>query len=82
MTGSTLEENKADAWNPEIRSTLPAKYLPDVKTKAYPTEKDYFLFSSPPRSLEQIQNIQAEMPKGEFTYSGCASSEESQPAVG
>jgi formylglycine-generating enzyme required for sulfatase activity/lysophospholipase L1-like esterase len=49
------------------RGALPAKYRPDVKTKAYPAEKDYFLFSSPPRSLEQIQNIQTEMPKGEFT---------------
>jgi len=49
------------------RGALPAKYRPDVKTKPYPAEKDYFLFSSPPRSLGQIQDLQTEMPKGEFT---------------
>jgi hypothetical protein len=28
MTGSPLEGNETGAWNPEIRSTLPARYLP------------------------------------------------------
>jgi hypothetical protein len=32
-----------------------------------PIEKDYYIFSSAGRSLEQIQSIQAEMPAGEFT---------------
>jgi hypothetical protein len=46
---------------------LPSKYSPDVATQSIPTEKDYYLFSSPCRSLEQINAIQAEMPNGEFT---------------
>lgn len=49
------------------RGALPSKYPPDVKTERIPTEKDYFMFSSPCRSLEQIRAIQAEMPPGEFT---------------
>ena len=28
MTGNPIDEKKVDAWNPEIRSTLPAQYLP------------------------------------------------------
>jgi hypothetical protein len=28
MTGNTPDNNHVDAWNPEIRSTLPAQYLP------------------------------------------------------
>ena len=49
------------------RGALPAKYGRDVKTESYPVEKDYFLFSSPCRSLELIEKIQTEMPTGEFT---------------
>ncbi len=49
------------------RGALPSKYPPDVKTQRKPTEKDYFLFSSPCRSLKQIDAIQAEMPKGQFS---------------
>lgn len=49
------------------RGALPSKYPPDVKTQSKPTEKDYFLFSSPCRSVQQINAIQAEMPKGRFT---------------
>jgi lysophospholipase L1-like esterase len=46
---------------------LPAKYPPDVRAKSYdPGEKDYYLFSTPERSLAQITAIQAEMPAGEF----------------
>ena len=46
---------------------LPAKFPPDVRDKSEPAEKDYYIFSSPCRSLAQIAAIQAEMPKGEFT---------------
>lgn len=49
------------------KGALPAKYPPDVKVKSYPVEKDYALFESPCRSLEQIEKIQAEMIKGQFT---------------
>ncbi|MCG6889119.1 MAG: hypothetical protein LJE92_05980, partial [Gammaproteobacteria bacterium] len=28
MTGHPIDDNKVDAWNPEIRSTLPLQYLP------------------------------------------------------
>ncbi|MDC1287993.1 hypothetical protein N8198_08910, partial [Gammaproteobacteria bacterium] len=28
MTGNPIDDNKVDAWNPEIRSTLPLQYLP------------------------------------------------------
>jgi lysophospholipase L1-like esterase len=46
---------------------LPAKFPPDVRDTAYPVERDYYLFTTPCRSLAQIEKIQAEMPKGEFT---------------
>lgn len=46
---------------------LPAKYPPDVREQSEPVEQDYFLFSSPCRSPAQIEKIQAEMPKGQFT---------------
>ncbi|HSA02306.1 MAG TPA: alpha-L-fucosidase, partial [Candidatus Paceibacterota bacterium] len=46
---------------------IPAKYPPDVKERSEPVEKDYYLFSSPCRSLVQIEKIQAEMPPGNFT---------------
>ena len=45
---------------------LPAQYPPDVKERSEPVEKDYYLFSSPCRSLAQIQEIQREMPAGTF----------------
>jgi lysophospholipase L1-like esterase len=46
---------------------LPARFPPDVKDTSEPAEKDYYIFSSPCRSLAQIEKIQAEMPKGTFT---------------
>ena len=46
---------------------LPAKFPPDVKERSEPTEKDYYIFSSPCRSLAQIAAIQKEMPPGKFT---------------
>lgn len=46
---------------------LPAKFPPDVKVKHLPAEKDYYIFDTPERSLAQIEQIQAEMPKGTFT---------------
>ena len=49
------------------KGALPSKFPPDVKTVSTPTEKGYYLFSSPCRSLAQIKAIQAEMPVGEFT---------------
>ena len=46
---------------------LPAKYPPDEPAKGNEaTEKDYFIFSTPERSLAQIAKIQAEMPAGQF----------------
>lgn len=45
---------------------LPSRYPPDVRDQAEPAEKDYYLFSSPCRSLAQIKTIQQAMPKGEF----------------
>ncbi len=46
---------------------LPAKYPPDVRIRDEPAERDYYIFSSPCRSLAQIAEIQAAMPKGQFT---------------
>jgi xylan 1,4-beta-xylosidase len=46
---------------------LPAKYPPDVTVRDEPAEKDYYIFSSPCRSLAQIARIQADMPHGQFT---------------
>jgi alpha-L-fucosidase len=46
---------------------LPAKYPPDVHVRDEPAEKDYYIFSSPCRSLAQIAQSQAAMPKGHFT---------------
>lgn len=45
---------------------LPAKYPPDVTVRNEPVEPDYYLFTSPCRSLAQIRTIQQEMPGGEF----------------
>jgi hypothetical protein len=49
------------------KGALPSKFPPDVKVEHFPTGKDYFLFSSPCRSLEQIAAIRKEMPVGRFT---------------
>ena len=50
------------------RGALPAKYRPDRPSKDRGSpEKDYAIFGTPERSLEQIAKIQAEMPKGQFT---------------
>lgn len=47
---------------------LPAKYPPDQPSQMNEaTEEGYYIFSSPERSLSQIEKIQAEMPKGEFS---------------
>lgn len=46
---------------------LPALFPPDLIEMQFPVEKDYFLFSSPCRSLAQITKIQAAMPAGTFT---------------
>jgi hypothetical protein len=45
---------------------LPAKYVQDMPTVTYPAEDQYFLFTTPSRSLAQIAMLQAEMPAGEF----------------
>lgn len=49
------------------KGALPSKYRPDVSTKRETPEKDYSIFGTPERSIEQINTIQAEMVKGEFT---------------
>ena len=49
------------------KGALPSKYPPDVSTKHMSPEKDYSIFGTPQRSLEQIAKIRAEMVKGEFT---------------
>lgn len=49
------------------KGALKAKWPPDVKTEQTSPEKDYSIFGTPQRSLEQIAKIQAEMPKGKFT---------------
>jgi len=49
------------------KGALPRKYPPDVRQQGEPAEKDYYIFSSPCRSLAQIAAIQKKMPKGEFT---------------
>jgi rhamnogalacturonyl hydrolase YesR len=46
---------------------LPPKFAPDVKQVDEPTEKEYCIFSSPCRSLQQIAAIQKAMPPGTFT---------------
>ncbi len=45
---------------------LPARYPPDVKEQTEPAEKDYYIFSTPCRSLAQIAAIQKDMPPGQF----------------
>lgn len=46
---------------------LPAQFSPDVREQSELVERDYYLFSSPCRSLAQIRTIQAAMPPGRFT---------------
>lgn len=48
------------------KGCLPAKYSPDVSTQGASPEKDYAIFGTPQRSLEQVDKIQAEMLPGEF----------------
>lgn len=48
------------------KGPLPTKFKPDLKAETFPAEKDYFIMSSPCRSLAQIDQIQASMPKGSF----------------
>jgi len=50
------------------QGALPAKYPPDLPVKVSETpEEGYYISSTPIRSLAQIEAIQAEMPKGNFT---------------
>ncbi len=50
------------------RGALPPKYALDRPAPDHASpEEGYYLFSSPERSLEQIQKIRAEMPSGKFT---------------
>lgn len=50
------------------KGALPAKYPPDRSSKTNEaTEKDYYIFRTPERSLAQIAVIQVEMPAGQFT---------------
>jgi len=49
------------------KGALPSKYPPDVTTPREIPEPDYSIFGTPQRSLEQIDRIQSEMVKGEFT---------------
>jgi lysophospholipase L1-like esterase len=47
---------------------LPAKFPPDQPAKdGQRPEEGYYIFSSPERSVAQIEKIQQEMPPGEFT---------------
>ncbi|NLH16049.1 MAG: SGNH/GDSL hydrolase family protein, partial [Phycisphaerae bacterium] len=68
-TTLTLADMAADS--PVIfpkEGALPSKYPPDQPAKdGQVPEKDYYLFSTPERSIEQIDKIQAEMVKGQFT---------------
>lgn len=49
------------------KGPIKSKYPPDIKAPREESEKDYFIFASPCRSIEQINAIQKEMPKGKFT---------------
>jgi lysophospholipase L1-like esterase len=49
---------------------LPALYPPDLKTVGRPVEDDYYLFTSPCRSVRQIRAIRAAMPEGIYTLPG------------
>ncbi len=49
------------------KGALPSKYPPDRPSKDRSSpEKDYSMFGTPERSLEQIDKIQSEMTKGSF----------------
>ena len=48
------------------RGVLAKKYPPDVTVQSESVEEEYRLFTSPCRSLCQIDKIQREMPHGEF----------------
>ncbi|MFZ4508978.1 MAG: SGNH/GDSL hydrolase family protein [Fimbriimonas sp.] len=45
---------------------LPAMYPSNLAVKSYPVEPEYYMFSTPERSLSQIRKIQADMPAGTF----------------
>ena len=48
------------------KGALPAKHPPDQPSKEHePAEEGYYIFSSPERSLAQIEKIRAEMPQGQ-----------------
>lgn len=49
------------------KGALPSKFPPDVEVERTFPDHGYSISGSPKRSLEQIDTIQAEMPKGEFT---------------
>lgn len=50
------------------KGALPATYPPDIKSSGNEAKEDgYYIFQSPRRSLKQIEIIQNEMPKGEFS---------------
>lgn len=50
------------------KGPIPAKYPLDKPAKGNEAkEKGYYIFSSPQRSLAQIDKIQTEMPKGQFS---------------
>ncbi len=50
------------------QGAIPAKFPPDQSAKDFrQPEEGYYLFSTPERSLTQIDKIQQEMPTGEFT---------------
>lgn len=50
------------------QGALPARFPPDRSSRTNETtEKEYYIFRTPERSVEQIRRIQAEMPPGKFT---------------
>jgi len=49
------------------KGAIPSKYPQDIKVTRDPSEEDYFIFASPCRSIEQINEIQKVMPQGKFT---------------
>jgi len=51
------------------QGALPAKFPPDQPSQEREkAEEGYYIFSSPQRSLEQIERIQVEMPKGDRVH--------------
>ncbi len=59
---------------------IPAKYPCDLPAENRPPEPDYFLFSTPERSLEQIRTIQAEMTAGPFLGAPASSRQDGMAA--